>query len=87
MLQASPLHDLKEGVVYVWTTPRMQAAMWVAFLVNLTAYPLSNGLLPYIAKTIFGTNQTGLGFLSASFAIGSLAGSIALSIRRLRILG
>ena len=79
-LQSSPLRDLKEGVSYVWTSPRMQAAMWVAFLVNLTAYPLSNGLLPYIAKTIYGTNQTGLGYLSASFAIGSLAGSLALSM-------
>jgi MFS family permease len=79
-LQSSPLRDLKEGVSYVWTSPRMQAAMWVAFLVNLTAYPLSNGLLPYIAKSIYGTNQTGLGYLSASFAIGSLAGSLALSM-------
>ncbi len=60
----------------------MQAALWVAFLANLTAYPLSNGLLPYIAKTIYGTNQTGLGYLSASFAIGSLAGSIVLSLIR-----
>src|SRR5207237_9349805 len=60
VLRASPLRDLKEGVAYVWTTPRMQAAMWVAFLVNLTAYPLSNGLLPYIARTISGTNQTAL---------------------------
>lgn len=80
VLHASPLRDLKEGVSYIWTTPRMQAAMWVAFLVNLTAYPLSNGLLPYIAKTIYGTNQTGLGYLSASFAVGSLAGSLALSV-------
>lgn len=79
-LQTSPLRDLKEGVAYIWMTPRMQAAMWIAFLVNLTAYPLSNGLLPYIAKTIYGTNQTGLGYLSASFAIGSLAGSLALSM-------
>jgi hypothetical protein len=79
-LKASPLRDLKEGVSYIWTTPRMQAVMWVAFLVNLTAYPLSNGLLPYIAKTIYGTNQTGLGYLSASFAIGSLVGSLALSM-------
>jgi MFS family permease len=79
-LQSSPLRDLKEGVSYVWTSPRMQAAMWVAFLVNLTAYPLSNGLLHYIAKSIYGTNQTGLGYLSASFAIGSLAGSLALSM-------
>src|SRR5213078_3708226 len=76
----SPLRDLKEGVAYCWTTPRMRAALWVAFLANLTAYPLTNGLLPYIARTIYGTNQTGLGYLSASFAIGSLVGSIVLSL-------
>jgi MFS family permease len=76
----SPMRDLKEGVAYVWTTPRMRAAIWIAFLANLTAYPLSNGLLPYIAREIYGTNQTGLGYLSASFAIGSLAGSILLSV-------
>src|SRR5258708_39769618 len=58
----------------------MRAAMWIAFLVNLTAYPLSNGLLPYIAREIYRTDQTGLGYLSASFAVGSLAGSIALSL-------
>ena len=79
-LRRSPLRDLKEGVAYVWTTPRMRAAIWIAFLANLTAYPLSNGLLPYIARDIYGTNQTGLGYLSASFAVGSLAGSIALSL-------
>ena len=75
----SPMRDL-EGVAYVWTTPRMRAAMWIAFLANLTAYPLSNGLLPYVAREIYGTNQTGLGYLSASFAAGSLVGSIALSL-------
>jgi MFS family permease len=79
-LRRSPLRDLKEGMAYVWTTPRMRAAIWIAFLANLTAYPLSNGLLPYIAREIYGTNQTGLGYLSASFAIGSLVGSIALSL-------
>jgi MFS family permease len=79
-LRHSPLRELKEGVSYIWSTPPMQAAMWVAFLVNLTAYPLSHGLLPYIAKTIYGTNQAGLSYLSASFAIGSLAGSIMLSM-------
>ena len=79
-LRRSPLRDLKEGVAYVWTTPRMRAAMWIAFLANLTAYPLSNGLLPYVARDVYGTDQTGLGYLSASFAVGSLIGSIALSL-------
>ena len=79
-LRQTPMRDLKEGMAYVWTTPRMRAAIWIAFLANLTAYPLSNGLLPYIAREIYGTNQTGLGYLSASFAVGSLVGSILLSV-------
>jgi MFS family permease len=76
----SPMRDLKEGVAYVWGSQRMRAVIWVAFLANLTAYPLTNGLLPYIAREIYSTNQTGLGYLSASFAFGSLIGSIALSM-------
>jgi len=76
----SPMRDLREGVAYVWTTPAMRAAIWIAFLANLTAYPFTNGLLPYIAREIYGTNQTGLGYLSASFAVGSLVGSIVLSV-------
>ncbi len=79
-LRPSPMRDLKQGVAYVWTTPRMRAAMWIAFLANLTAYPLSNGLLPYVAREIYRTNQTGLGYLSASFAVGSLVGSVLLSL-------
>ncbi len=79
-LRRSPLRDLKAGVVYVWTTPRMRAAIFIAFLANLFAYPFSNGLLPYIARDIYRTNQAGLGYLSASFAVGSLAGSVIVSL-------
>src|ERR1700761_7628983 len=74
------LRDLKEGILYAWSGPGMRAALCVAFLANLTAYPLTNGLLPYVASEIFHTDQTGLGYLSASFALGSLIGSITLSL-------
>ncbi|MDN4983724.1 MFS transporter [Bradyrhizobium sp. WYCCWR 13022] len=74
------LRDLKEGIVYSWNGPAMLAALCVAFLANLTAFPLTNGLLPYIARDIFHTDQTGLGYLSASFALGSLIGSVTLSL-------
>ena len=81
----SPWRDLKEGLAYVWSTPILLAMMWLAFLVNLTAFPLLNGLLPYVAKDVYRTDQTGLGYLVASFAAGALLGSIVLSQRRRRI--
>ena len=72
--------DLKEGLVYVWGSPRALAALWLAFLVNLTAFPLTGGLLPYVAKDVYHTDQTGLGTLVASFAFGSLLGSIVIGL-------
>src|SRR6185437_7931058 len=56
--------DLAEGLAYVWDTPASLAAMWLAFLVNLTAFPLTSGLLPYVAKDLYGLGQTGLGTLA-----------------------
>jgi Na+/melibiose symporter-like transporter len=79
-LRPSAWHELKEGLVYAWSTPQLLAALLLAFLVNLSAYPLSNGLLPYVAKNIYQIDQTGLGYLVASFAAGSLVGSLAVSL-------
>jgi predicted MFS family arabinose efflux permease len=76
---SSPWRDLKEGLAHVWNTPSLLAVAWLAFLANLTAFPVTNGLLPYVAKDVYGLDQTGLGYLVASFAGGALIGSIALS--------
>jgi Major Facilitator Superfamily len=79
MARLSFWRDLGEGMAYVWDTPASLAAMWLAFLVNMTAFPLTLGLLPYVAREIYHVGQTGLGSLVASFALGALAGSIAIS--------
>jgi hypothetical protein len=69
--------DLKDGLLHVLRMPDLLAPMWLAFLINLTAYPVSNGLLPYVAKNVYAVGATGLGWLVASFAFGGLLGSIA----------
>jgi len=68
--------ELKDGLLHVLATPALVAMMWLAFLINLTAYPISSGLLPYVAKRVYLVDATGLGWLAASFALGSLVGSI-----------
>ena len=78
----SPVRDLQLAFAYVWTRPVLMAAMALAFLVNLLAFPFSLGLLPYVAKNIYLTDQTGLGWLGASFAFGGLVGSVVLSSHR-----
>jgi len=81
----SPWRDLKEGMVHIWNTPLLNATLWIAFLVNLTAFPFVTGLMPFVAKVVYGTDQTGLSYLVASFAGGALVGSIALSVTRDRM--
>ena len=63
----------------------MRATMLLAFLVNFAAYPLVGSLLAYVAKNIYGLDQTGLGWLLASFAGGALLGSILVSMYGARI--
>lgn len=72
--------DLREGLAYVWDAPSSLAALLLAFLLNVTAFPLTSGLLPYVAREIYHIDQTGLGTLIASFATGSLIGSVAISM-------
>jgi MFS family permease len=77
--RTSPWRDLKEGAAYVWNTPLLRAVMLLAFLLNCTAFPLMNSLMPYVVKEIYRADQTTLGYLVASGAFGALMGSIAVT--------
>ena len=81
---SSPWQDLRLAAQYVWHRPALMAGMSMAFLANLLAFPLFIGLLPYVAKNIYGVGQGGLGWLGASFAFGALLGSLVLSSNRVR---
>ncbi len=80
--RTSPMRDLADSFAYVWRTPHLLAAMTLALLVNLCAFPLMAGVLPYVAREVYGTGQAGLGYLAASFAFGALVGSLGLSANR-----
>lgn len=76
----TPWTDLGAGLAYVRRMPPLLAALCLAFLVNFAAYPLTNGLLPYVAREIYGVDRGFLGLLLASFSAGALAGSVSLSV-------
>jgi MFS transporter len=56
------------------------AMVLLAFLINLTAYPVSGGLLPYAAQRVYHVDARGLGLLVASFALGGLLASITMVV-------
>ncbi|MGH7334068.1 MAG: MFS transporter [Candidatus Rokuibacteriota bacterium] len=70
--------DLREGLAHIMKTPEILAFMWLAFVINLTAYPASGGLLPYAAQRVYQIDATGLGWLVASFSFGGLLGSLTM---------
>jgi hypothetical protein len=82
---AHPLADLKEGFRYVWRKPDLLGAFAMAFLVNLLAYPVFLGLLPYVAKDIYAIGQSGLGYLAGAFWTGALAGSLSVGSSRFQL--
>lgn len=72
--------DLKGGFTYIWNTPRLLAFIWLAFLINLSAFPFTTGLLPYVARGVYGVDETGLGTIMASYASGAFVGSMMMAI-------
>ena len=80
--RVSPYQDLCDAFKYVWGTPELLGAFALAFLVNIMAYPVFLGLLPFVAKNIYTIDQNGLGLLGASYSLGSLLGSLAVSMNR-----
>jgi Na+/melibiose symporter-like transporter len=69
---------MREGLAVVWRTPRLLAAMCLAALVNFCAFPFTGGLMPYVAREVYGLDQRGLGVLIAAYGAGALIGSISM---------
>lgn len=75
----SPWSALKEGFIYVSNTPYLRAAMLLAFLLNITAFPLTVSLLPVVVNNVYQADQTTLGYMVAAVASGALIGSLLMS--------
>ncbi len=78
--QASFVREVGDGMRYVWHTPCLHAGMWLAVLVNVTVIPLTGGLMPYIAKEVYGLDRFGLGCLLACFSAGAFCGSVGVGV-------
>jgi MFS family permease len=78
---AGPIANLRDGVAYMRHSPTITAIMFLAFLVNFTVFPLTNGLMPVVADSIFETGPNGLAVLLAASALGALAASLVLAAR------
>jgi predicted MFS family arabinose efflux permease len=70
--------DLRDGVAYIWNTPSLLAVISFVLLFNLFAFPLTNGLLPYVAREVYRVDQAGLSYLITSIALGAMLGGLVM---------
>jgi predicted MFS family arabinose efflux permease len=77
--RANPVTEMKQGLRYMVDSPVIQPIMFLAFLVNATAFPLTNGLLPVVARDVYQHDENGLALMVAVFAIGALVGSMLMA--------
>ena len=75
----NPFTEMKQGIRYMIDSPVIQPIMFLAFLVNATAFPLTNGLLPVVARDVYGRDENGLAQMVATFAVGALVGSLLMA--------
>jgi MFS family permease len=75
----TPFKDFVDALRALKEAPPHLASMILAFLVNLTAYPFTLGLLPYVARDVYHVGQEGLGYITAATGLGAIAGSLLLS--------
>ena len=55
------------------------ALLLLAFLVNLTGFPLNQGLVPVFARDVLFSDSTGLGWLLGAYSAGAFAGSVVIA--------
>ena len=64
---------------YAWGNKVILALLLLAFLVNLTGFPLNQGLVPVFAHDVLLTDSTGLGWLLGAYSAGAFVGSIIIA--------
>lgn len=70
------LDNLKAGIRFVSQTPVIAALLALALIINLATFPIYFGLISVLAKEIFSSTSTGLGFMMGTYSLGALIGSL-----------
>ena len=76
---SSVLSNLSESFRYAGKHQIVLAILLLAFLVNLTGFPMNQGLTPVFAKDVLGTTSAGLGQLLGAYSAGAFVGSVVIA--------
>lgn len=72
------LHDVRDGLVYVWHWPGLCVVLVMATLINLLLNPAFS-LIPILVQKHFGGEALQLGWMQSSWGVGIILGGLLLS--------
>ena len=76
--------EFGRGLAYIRSSGMIRFMLLLAVLANLLAYPSVMGLLPAVARDLYGADENGLAQLIAALASGALLASTVVAVVRLR---
>jgi MFS family permease len=77
--KSSPLSNLKEGLLYVKSTPVVLTLIIISLIPHMLSLPITNALMPVFQKDVLGVGPEGLGLLLAAPGIGAVTATFVLA--------
>jgi MFS family permease len=70
------INNFKIGMKFIQQTPVVAGLLVLAVIINLATFPIYFGLISVLAKEVFDSTSTGLGFMMGSYSCGAVLGSL-----------
>ena len=70
------INNFKIGIRFIHQTPVVAGLLVLALVINLATFPIYFGLISVLAKEVFDSTSTGLGFMMGSYSFGAVLGSL-----------
>ncbi|NTW53305.1 MAG: MFS transporter [Chlorobaculum sp.] len=81
-----PIQSIRDGIVYAWTHPLIRTIVLFVAVVSIFGWSFMS-MLPVVARREFGIGADGMGYLYSSFGLGSLIGTVVVSVSSGRVRG
>ena len=74
-----PLQSIRDGIIYTWEHPVIRTIVLFVSVVSIFGWSFMS-MLPVVAKQTFGLGSDGMGYLFSAFGLGSLSGTVLVSM-------
>jgi MFS family permease len=81
-----PIQSIRDGLAYAWAHPLIRTIVLFVAVVSIFGWSFMS-MLPVVAKREFGIGADGMGYLYSAFGLGSLLGTVVVSMTSGRVRG